>query len=103
MTKLLPSLIAVTFAAVMASVYTAEPQEPGRSGDPVSAEKKQAKKHKKANPAGAHATEPGRSGDPMSAEKSARLSGEVKAAGAHGDEPGRSGDPACAEKPKKVQ
>ena len=98
--KLLTTLLAATFATVMASAYAAEPQEPGRSGDPVSAEKKHVEK-KKAKTAGGHQKEPGRSGDPVSAEKTAKPAGDVKAAGAHPDEPGRSGDPVSAEKTKK--
>ena len=98
--KRLATLLAITFAAVAASAYAADPQEPGRSGDPVSAEKKAVKK-KKAKTGDGHAQEPGRSGDPVSAEKKAKPGGDVKAAGPHPDEPGRAGDPVSAEKAKK--
>jgi hypothetical protein len=98
--RLLPALIAIAFSTVVGAVYAADQQEPGRSGDPSSAEKPAVKKPK-VKSSGAHPAEPGRTGDPVSAEKPAKPSGEVKGAGAHPDEPGRSGDPVSAEKPKK--
>ena len=99
MKQALSIVVALTLAAAMAAVYAADPQEPGRSGDPVSAEKKPVKKPS-TKTTGAHPTEPGRSGDPVSAEKKTKPTGELKAAGAHPTEPGRSGDPVSAEKKK---
>jgi len=96
MKKLLPALVALAFAAAIVPSYAAD--EPGRSGDPASAEKKAAPK-KKTKTHGAHQTD-GRSGDPASAEKKKNGGGgAVKGAGAT-SEPGRSGDPASAEKKK---
>ena len=99
MRKAFATVVALAFAAGMTAVYAADPQEPGRSGDPVSAEKKPVKKPT-TKQAGAHPTEPGRTGDPVSAEKKAKPGADVKAAGAHEKEPGRSGDPVSAEKTK---
>ena len=87
----------VALALVAGAVWAAD--EPGRSGDPASAEKlpKGAKQQKYEGPP---SKEPGRSGDPASAEKEpkGKKHGKAKAATT---EPGRSGDPASAEKQKK--
>ena len=93
MRKLLAVVVACTLIAAVLPGYAAD--EPGRSGDPSSAEKQPAPK-KKVKSHGA-SKDPGREGDPVSAEKKDGAGTEVKAAGAT-KEPGRTGDPASAEK-----
>jgi hypothetical protein len=58
---------------------------------------------KEVQSAGAHPNEPGISGDPVSAEKPGKATGgAVQSAGPHPEEPGISGDPVSAEKPGKA-
>ena len=95
MKRLIYATIVLSMAGVAAPAISAD--EPGRSGDPASAEKLPPGKvspHQE----GATSQEPGRSGDPASAEKVPAGSTSPHQEGAPSQEPGRSGDPASAEK-----
>jgi hypothetical protein len=89
MTKLSAVLIALAVGGTIGVVYGAEPSTPGTA--------------KEVQSAGSHPNEPGASGDPISAEKAGKpTGGAVKAAGPHPEEPGISGDPVSAEKSGKA-
>lgn len=91
MTKLTAVLIALAVGGTSWVVYGAE--STGIVGVVASADNKEVQS------AGSHPNEPGTSGDPVSAEKAGKATGgAVKAAGPHPEEPGTSGDPVSAEK-----
>jgi hypothetical protein len=92
--KLNVVLIALTLGGTVGAMYGAQAAGPLGVGLVASADTKDVQS------AGAHPNEPGTSGDPVSAEKAGKATGgAVKAAGPHPEEPGISGDPVSAEKP----
>ena len=95
--KLNMIVIALALGGAIGNVYSAEPREALGTGLVASADTKDVQS------AGAHPNEPGASGDPVSAEKAGKATGgAVKAAGPHPEEPGISGDPVSAEKAGKA-
>jgi hypothetical protein len=93
------TLTALALCAAFSTAPAFAADEPGRSGDPGSAEK-QAPGTVIHAPAESLLQEPGRSDDPRSAEKLAPGTQLETPAGASPQEPGRSADPASAEKRK---
>jgi hypothetical protein len=92
--KLNAVMVALAFGAVVGTVHGAQ-----AAGMDVVA----SADTKEVQSAGSHPNEPGASGDPVSAEKAGKATGgAVKAAGPHPEEPGISGDPISAEKPGKA-
>lgn len=96
MKKLIVPLVAAVFSLAALPSYSAD--EPGRSGDPASAEKPVQQKEK-VKAQGAHEEGTGASEHVTAESKATPTGGEVTSPGAAGaQEPGRSGDPASAEK-----
>lgn len=97
MNKLTVVVVALAVGGTIGAVYGA--QLPGSVGVGVLA----SADTKDVQSAGAHPNEPGTSGDPISAEKPGKpTGGAVQTAGPHPEEPGISGDPVSAEKPGKA-
>lgn len=97
MNKLNMIVIALAFGGMSGIVYAAKSPEVVGSNLVASADTKDVQS------AGAHPNEPGTSGDPISAEKPGKpTGGAVQTAGPHPEEPGISGDPVSAEKPGKA-
>jgi hypothetical protein len=95
--KLSMVLMALVLGGTIGMVYGAQPLGPAGATLLASADTKEVQS------AGAHPNEPGISGDPVSAEKPGKATGgAVQSAGPHPEEPGISGDPVSAEKPGKA-
>jgi hypothetical protein len=95
--KLSMALMALAFGGTIGIAYGA--QSSGLDGAVLVA----SAETKEVQSSGAHPNEPGISGDPVSAEKPGKATGgAVQSAGPHPEEPGISGDPVSAEKPGKA-
>jgi hypothetical protein len=91
------TLLAIASSVTIISMPALAADEPGRSGDPGSAEK-QPPGTQMHPPEKSLLQEPGRSDDPASAEKLPPGTQQQEPGGPSPQEPGRTGDPASAEK-----